>query len=242
MAKRRCITAQTRRNAESVTSLRTGTSPHQARRKEENLFKLGWFVNGYSPKTWTGPWAGNHASEWTGPNFWIDVARGLERGGFDMFFMEDSAMVEDTYGGNRGDDTQVRRDGSEERPDAARAAAEHVHAAHRHRLHHLHHPVPPVHGCTTRCDARPSHRRSGGPQCRDVGESPGRPELRLRTTFRPRRAVPDGRGVDGCGERSVGVRGRRAHSSTTSKNHASRITRRCTRSTSSANTSGPAVR
>lgn len=64
------------------------------------MFKLGWFVNGFSPKTWTGPWAGNHAREWTGSSFWIDVARSLERGGFDMFFMEDSAMVEDTYGGS----------------------------------------------------------------------------------------------------------------------------------------------
>ncbi|HAS31731.1 MAG: FMNH2-dependent monooxygenase [Microbacterium sp.] len=64
------------------------------------MFKLGWFVNGFSPKTWTGPWGGVGGTEWMGPKFWIDVAQGLERGGFDMFFMEDSSMIEDTYRGS----------------------------------------------------------------------------------------------------------------------------------------------
>jgi FMN-dependent oxidoreductase (nitrilotriacetate monooxygenase family) len=61
------------------------------------MFKLGWFVNGFAPKTWHGPWAGENRTEWMGASFWQDVARSLERGGFDMLFMEDTAMVEDTY-------------------------------------------------------------------------------------------------------------------------------------------------
>lgn len=64
------------------------------------MFKLGWFVNGFSPKTWSGPWAGPQKTEWSGADFWVDHARALERGGFDVFFMEDTAMLEDTYGGS----------------------------------------------------------------------------------------------------------------------------------------------
>ena len=64
------------------------------------MFKLGWFVNGFSPKTWHGPWAGQNTTEWSRADFWIDHARALERGGFDVFFMEDTAMLDDTYGGS----------------------------------------------------------------------------------------------------------------------------------------------
>jgi FMN-dependent oxidoreductase (nitrilotriacetate monooxygenase family) len=39
-------------------------------------------------------------TEWSQPDFWVDHARALERGGFDMFFMEDTAMLDDTYGGS----------------------------------------------------------------------------------------------------------------------------------------------
>ncbi|CAN5412827.1 NtaA/DmoA family FMN-dependent monooxygenase [soil metagenome] len=64
------------------------------------MFKLGWFVDGYSPKTWYQPWSGENRTEWAKASFWVDIAQSMERGGFDMFFMEDSAMVEDTYGGS----------------------------------------------------------------------------------------------------------------------------------------------
>jgi FMN-dependent oxidoreductase (nitrilotriacetate monooxygenase family) len=64
------------------------------------MFKLGWFVDGYSPKTWYQPWSGENRTEWVKASFWVDIAQSMERGGFDMFFMEDSAMVEDTYAGS----------------------------------------------------------------------------------------------------------------------------------------------
>ncbi|TLQ01046.1 NtaA/DmoA family FMN-dependent monooxygenase [Nesterenkonia salmonea] len=63
------------------------------------MFKLGWFVDGYRPQTWRGSWAGDHRKEWMGPSFWVDIARSLERGGFDMLFMEDTSMIDDTYNG-----------------------------------------------------------------------------------------------------------------------------------------------
>jgi len=64
---------------------------------------MAWFVDGYTPspdKVWRGPWAGQLRTEWAGPSFWVDIATSLERGGFDMYFQEDTAMVEDTYGGS----------------------------------------------------------------------------------------------------------------------------------------------
>lgn len=64
------------------------------------MFKLGWFVDGYRPQTWKGTWAGDHRNEWQGSSFWVDVVRSLERGGFDLMFMEDTAMIEDTYQGS----------------------------------------------------------------------------------------------------------------------------------------------
>ena len=64
------------------------------------MFKLGWFVDGFSPKTWYQPWSGENRTEWAKASFWVDIAQSMERGGFDMFFMEDSAMVEDTYAGS----------------------------------------------------------------------------------------------------------------------------------------------
>jgi FMN-dependent oxidoreductase (nitrilotriacetate monooxygenase family) len=64
------------------------------------VFKLGWFIDGYSPKTWRGPWAGRMKTEWAGSSFWEDACRGLERGGFDGVFIEDTSMIDDTYRGS----------------------------------------------------------------------------------------------------------------------------------------------
>lgn len=63
------------------------------------MFKLGWFADGYSPKTWRAPWGGRVKTEWAGSSFWEDVCRGLERGGFDAIFIEDTSMIDDTYKG-----------------------------------------------------------------------------------------------------------------------------------------------
>lgn len=64
------------------------------------MFKLGWFIDGYSPKTWRAPWGGRMKTEWAGSSFWEDAVRGLERGGFDMVFIEDTSMIDDAYKGN----------------------------------------------------------------------------------------------------------------------------------------------
>ncbi|MFF5010534.1 NtaA/DmoA family FMN-dependent monooxygenase [Streptomyces phaeochromogenes] len=66
------------------------------------MFRLGWFLGsgfGIQPP-WHGPWAGTNGTDWMKPGFYVDLTTALERAGFDMLFIEDSSMVEDTYGGS----------------------------------------------------------------------------------------------------------------------------------------------
>ena len=65
------------------------------------MFHLGWFLgNGTGMYPWHGTWASTYGKDWTKPDFFIDLATSLERGGFDLLFIEDTAMLEDTYGGS----------------------------------------------------------------------------------------------------------------------------------------------
>ena len=65
------------------------------------MFHLGWFLgNGTGMYPWYGTWANTYGRDWTKPDFFIDLATSLERGGFDLLFIEDTAMLEDTYGGS----------------------------------------------------------------------------------------------------------------------------------------------
>lgn len=62
-------------------------------------FHMGWFMaNGHGPQAWNQPWEGTGATDWTRPDFFVDLARSLERACFDFLMFEDSAMVPDTYG------------------------------------------------------------------------------------------------------------------------------------------------
>src|SRR5271156_2728369 len=66
------------------------------------MFHLGWFLGsgfGIQPP-WYGQWSGTNGSDWMKPGFYVDLTTALERAGFDMLFIEDSSMVEDTYGGS----------------------------------------------------------------------------------------------------------------------------------------------
>ena len=65
------------------------------------MFHLGWFLgNGFGIQPWHGTWAGNNAQDWMRPGIYVDLTTALERAGFDYLFIEDTAMVEDTYKGN----------------------------------------------------------------------------------------------------------------------------------------------
>jgi long-chain alkane monooxygenase len=64
-------------------------------------FHLAWFLgNAYGVHAWKGVWAGAGAQEWSKPDFQIDMARALDRAGFDYLLMEDSSFVPDDYGGS----------------------------------------------------------------------------------------------------------------------------------------------
>ncbi|MFC8045252.1 NtaA/DmoA family FMN-dependent monooxygenase [Nocardia sp. NPDC057353] len=63
------------------------------------MFRLGWFLgNGFGMQPWYGNWAGRAMTEWTQPGMYVDLTTSLERAGFDLLFIEDTSMVEDTYG------------------------------------------------------------------------------------------------------------------------------------------------
>jgi FMN-dependent oxidoreductase (nitrilotriacetate monooxygenase family) len=62
-------------------------------------FHLAWFVSrGYGPKAWRYDWAGDQ-SRWMMPDLFVDLAKSMERAGFDYVMMEDSCNVPYTYQG-----------------------------------------------------------------------------------------------------------------------------------------------
>ncbi|MET0886128.1 MAG: NtaA/DmoA family FMN-dependent monooxygenase [Mycetocola sp.] len=70
------------------------------------MFHLGWFLgNGYGIQPWNrtgrgGTWNSTNGRDWMKPDLYIDLARSLERGGFDFILIEDTSMIEDTFGGS----------------------------------------------------------------------------------------------------------------------------------------------
>jgi FMN-dependent oxidoreductase (nitrilotriacetate monooxygenase family) len=59
-------------------------------------FHLAWFLN-FVTDDWTGTW-GDGARDWTG-DFYVEMARDLERACFDYVILEDKLMVSTAYGG-----------------------------------------------------------------------------------------------------------------------------------------------
>jgi FMN-dependent oxidoreductase (nitrilotriacetate monooxygenase family) len=64
-----------------------------------NPFHLAWFLNGFKVQTWNSPWAGVGGRHLNAPDLYIDLARSLERAGFDYILLEDSSFMPDGYGG-----------------------------------------------------------------------------------------------------------------------------------------------
>jgi FMN-dependent oxidoreductase (nitrilotriacetate monooxygenase family) len=61
-------------------------------------FHLAWFLN-FTPDAWRDPF-GQGGNPWDG-EFYMDIARQLERGCFDFVLFEDKLMVSETYRGSR---------------------------------------------------------------------------------------------------------------------------------------------
>src|ERR1700730_7617190 len=65
------------------------------------MFHLGWFLSdGFGMHAWRRGWTGTNGSDWMKPGIYVDLTTSLERAGFDPLFIEDTAMLEDTYGGS----------------------------------------------------------------------------------------------------------------------------------------------
>lgn len=60
---------------------------------------LGWFTNYMTPE-WNGQYSGNAAQSWINGDFYVDMARSLDRACFDFMMLEDSSVVFDVYGGS----------------------------------------------------------------------------------------------------------------------------------------------
>ncbi|MCL8027675.1 LLM class flavin-dependent oxidoreductase [Nocardioides bruguierae] len=60
---------------------------------------LGWFVN-YMPTGWNRPFNGGQPAAWQDGQFYVDMARTLDRAGIDFIMLEDSSVVPENYGGD----------------------------------------------------------------------------------------------------------------------------------------------
>jgi FMN-dependent oxidoreductase (nitrilotriacetate monooxygenase family) len=63
----------------------------------DRRFHLGWFLN-FVADEWNDTW-GDGGQDWTG-EFYVEMAKDLERAGFDYVIIEDKLMVADAYGGS----------------------------------------------------------------------------------------------------------------------------------------------
>jgi long-chain alkane monooxygenase len=88
-------------------------------------FHLGWFMN-FTPDDWNTPMASG-GMPWDG-QFYIEMARNLERARFDYIMIEDTLMVSEAYGGSMDaegmkayrDDVRARADWRGSPPSARR--------------------------------------------------------------------------------------------------------------------------
>jgi FMN-dependent oxidoreductase (nitrilotriacetate monooxygenase family) len=56
-------------------------------------FHLAWFLQGSSIQAWGADWTGNISEEWMSAGMFVDLARNIERAGFDYLLIEDSIYV-----------------------------------------------------------------------------------------------------------------------------------------------------
>ncbi len=58
-----------------------------------NRFHLAWFLQGSSIQAWGEDWTGNISEEWMSAEMFLDLARSLDRAGFDYLLLEDSIYI-----------------------------------------------------------------------------------------------------------------------------------------------------
>lgn len=63
---------------------------------EHSMFHMGWFLN-YTVPSWGKQWSGESARDWTSPDLFIELAKGMERARFDYMMLEDGSFIPDAY-------------------------------------------------------------------------------------------------------------------------------------------------
>lgn len=84
-------------------------------------FHLGWFLQGSSVQAWGEPWTGHIGTTWREPTLFLDMARCLERAGFDYILLEDSSYVGESF--NASNDIYLRNGIATPRQDPSVVAA-----------------------------------------------------------------------------------------------------------------------
>jgi FMN-dependent oxidoreductase (nitrilotriacetate monooxygenase family) len=64
-------------------------------------FHLAWFLQGSSIQAWHEPWTGNISEEWMTCDLFLDLARNIERAGFDYILLEDSIYIGQNWQNSR---------------------------------------------------------------------------------------------------------------------------------------------
>jgi FMN-dependent oxidoreductase (nitrilotriacetate monooxygenase family) len=59
---------------------------------------MAWFLVGYGPYAWNEPWAGYGGRDFMDPSFHLDLARRIEKLGFDFLMIQDSSSIPWDYG------------------------------------------------------------------------------------------------------------------------------------------------
>ena len=166
-------------------------------------FHLAWFLN-FVADDWAGTW-GPGGDSWAG-DFYIEIAKDLERVGFDFVILEDKLMVSDAYGGTMEHDL---KQGIAPKHDPVPLAT--LMAYETSRLGVI--PTmstsfyPPF--LLARLTATIDHIARGrfGLEHRDLGRGPRRPELRPRQALRARPPLRHGRRVPRSWSPRCGSRG-----------------------------------
>ncbi|MCW2603157.1 MAG: hypothetical protein JWN61_1292 [Pseudonocardiales bacterium] len=62
------------------------------------MFHMGWFLS-FNVSSWNDTWSGNSGTEWMQAERYVEMARSLERAGFDYMMLEDGSFIPDVYKG-----------------------------------------------------------------------------------------------------------------------------------------------
>ncbi len=64
-------------------------------------FHLAWFLQGSSIQAWGADWTGNISEDWMSAEMFLDLARAIERAGFDYILLEDSIYIGQNWQNSR---------------------------------------------------------------------------------------------------------------------------------------------